>query len=524
MAELASVLEKRDAMRLPRWFAVQSAAIGVLTASPVGAAILSVSQPEVAEVVAVTAGEETWLMVGSPAYGTSESVRVVPLPEGAMDVRLVPFTIPALGPKHFRVEEPPLCDARWSCETARAPVEPPDRSPPKVAPQSKPSAAGTGASPPPDRFYWEGVPIATIPPKPPSVLRLVERNAIEATVKELTARIPVFYYHGPDGGADIAARAPSVSRFAVVLGGDTVAFRMRGPFAWPLTPMERGGPKETVVMVLTAIGATALFPRALLRAEPPRLYLQPAVREDGRTLSPSDLGRVLADQLASEGKPIHLERAMPIEKDDRNEPNAGLVAAFGLRELPLPGTPRHFRLFRYRFRGVSDIGFSATSEVELPHPREIATAFVTVDSHLAEPGDPHCPGKFGACYRPVRHATGWRVEYGASDSFSAVDPGKTPHIVEAPYSLATPVMREPSPFPALAASRSASPAPSSSPGAPATEPHKVPVPHAPDPTTPGPRGCACDAVLAPVSESAPALESLALLAMWSVRRRRAARS
>ena len=504
-------------MRFRHALSLLLTAWGALTLSrPSHAAILSVVQPEVAEVIAVTAGDQTWIVVGTSAYRAADTVRVVPLPEGAEDVHLVPTRFPELGPKLFQVEQPPLCDPQWSCEVSRPPVEPPDRSPAKVPPAPRPSTTAPPASPP---GLWDSIPSVPLPPRPPNVLRVVERSAIESTVKELTARIDSYYYRGPAGGADIAARAPSVSRFAVVLGSDTVAFRMRGPFVWPIATHAQGGPKEVVVTLLTPSRGTTLFPRALLRAEPPRLYLEPAAREGSRYLSATDLAEVLADQLAAEGKPVHLERAMPIDADERDDPNATLVTDFGLRELALRGNPRHFKLFRYRFRGIADIGFSSTAEAELPHPREIASAFVSVDAHLAEPGDPRCPRKFGACYRPLRQATGWRVKYGGTVTFPNPDPTKPPpRIVEAPYSLATPVMRDPSPFPPLPA-----PAPVSS--APSASSSQAPVPPAPNkapipgPIQPSPRGCACDTAAPPTTDAATALVGIAFALMGGARRR-----
>jgi hypothetical protein len=503
-------------MRFRHALSLLLTAWGALTLSrPAHAAVLSVVQPEVASIVAVTAGEDTWVSVTAADSRVNDVVRVVPLPEGATDVRLAPQSVVWFEPKYFRVEQPPLCDSHWSCETPRAPIEPPDRPQPKWSPPSQPPKPFSGCScsrgcgplpPPPPK-----------PPRPPRLLRVVSRSAIESTVKELTATIDPHDYEGPDGGADIAARAPNVSRFAVVVGDVNLAFRVRGPFVWPISPHERGGPRETIMIVMAASGPTAPFPRALLRAEPPRLYLAPLDANGHPNTDVDTLATILAGQLAAEGKTAHLERAMPIDPKAAGYTDMG--ASLGFPEVSLPKLAGSFRLFRYRFRDTPDIGFSPTTQTELPHPREIATAFLTVDSHRAEPGDPRCPGKFGACYRPVVHANGWLVESGFGPTRARVDPTKPPpRIVEAPYSLATPVMRDPSPFPPLPtpAPVSSAPSASSSPAPVQPTPPKAPVP---GPMQPGPRGCACDTAAPPTTDAATALVGIAFALIGAARRR-----
>jgi len=512
-------------MRFRHALSLLLTAWGALTLSrPAHAAILSVVQPGVASIVAVTAGEDTWVSVSAAEPRVNDAVRVVPLPEGATDVRLAPQGVVWFEPKHFRVEQPPLCDPHWSCETPRAPVEPKDLPLPEWSPPNQPP------KPPPKE---EPIPIPgcscfggscgylpptpPTPPRPPRLLRVVSRSAIESTVKELTATIDPHYYEGPDGGADIAARAPNVSRFAVVVGDLNVAFRVRGPFVWPISPHERGGPRETIMIVMAASGPTTPFPRALLRAEPPRLYLTPLDAIGRHSAQPDLLAAILAEQLAAEGKTAHLERAMPIDPKAAGYTDMG--ARLGFPEVSLPKLARSFRLFRYRFRDTPDIGFSPTTQAELPHPREIATAFLTVDSHSEEPGDPRCPRAFGACYRPVLRPNGWLVKSGFGPIGVTVDPTKPPpRIVEAPYSLATPVMRDPSPFPPLPTPAPVSSAPSAS-ASPAPVQPTPPKAPAPGPMQPGPRGCACDTAAPPTTDAGAALVGIAFALIAGARRR-----
>ncbi|MBK8212268.1 MAG: hypothetical protein IPK71_00845 [Myxococcales bacterium] len=512
-------------MRPRQTLALLLTAWGALTLSrPAHAAILSVVQPEIASIVAVTAGEDTWVSVTAADPRVNNVVRVVPLPEGATDVRLAPQSVVWLVPKYFRVEQPPLCDPHWSCEAPRASIEPPDRPQPKWTPPKQPPKASSKEEPIPNtgclcagRPCGDLPPPPPTPPRPPRLLRVVARSAIESTVRELTATIDPHYYEGPDGGADIAARAPNVSRFAVVVGDANVAFRVRGPFVWPILPRDRGGPSETIMIVMAASTPTTPFPRTLLRAEPPRLYLAPLDANGHRNTDVDTLATILAGQLAAEGKTAHLERAMPIDPKAAGYTDMG--ARLGFPEVSLPKLAGAFRLFRYRFRDTPDLGFSPTTQAELPHPREIATAFVAVDSHRAEPGDPRCPGKFGACYKPLVHANGWLVESGFGPTRATVDPSKpAPRIVEAPYSLATPVMRDPSPFPALPASPA-----SSAPAPPA--PLQPTPPKAPAPGTmqPGPRGCACDTAAPPTTDAGAALVGIAFALIGAARRRHSER-
>ncbi len=523
----------------PRLLAVGFALAGVAFTPPSRAAMITRAGSPMVMVSAVTVGENTWAEVWRLAG--QGSVRVVPLPDGATDVHLVPISLDAdrfSAPRFYSVDRVPTCDSSWSCTTVRAATEAPFPRELKPPPRLDPTSARARDQALDDTSTncgsWGYRPPPALPSLP-TRLRVVGRDEVVATARDLAAPFvarlrattpsPTDDYDVP---ADFASHLPAVSRFAVIVGDteSALAFRMRGPFAWPVSALAQGGAAEIVMLVATAARqkgerGTTLFPRALLRAEPPRLYFAPGGADGAvQSRNAGNLAANLAEQLAKEGKSVHLERAMPLHPNERTDPDASLVAALGLRSLSGLDRPKAFRLHRYRFRGVSDIGLSRAASDELPHPRELATAFVAVETHRDEPADNRCPGQFGPCYRPYLENGTWRTAYRAS-----LPAQSGPALVEAPYSLATPSMREPSPFPALAASASASPVPSSSvPPGPAPEPEKAPVLHSPDPIAPGPRGCACDTVPASDSGSAASLATLALVATSGIRWRSSPRS
>ncbi|MFO0640542.1 MAG: hypothetical protein U0183_15085 [Polyangiaceae bacterium] len=461
-----------------------------------------VSRGSLAMIRMVTVGDDTW--VGSEAHGAPfgpTTVRVVALPDGATDIHLGPSADVAYrgtAPRGFQVERPPLCDTTWSCDTPRGPSEAPDpspRPPPIAAPSTlrSPTWVGTLRREAPSRCdrRWLGE------SAPESELRVVGRDAVVATVRELAQ---------PRATEDVPGLAPpktSASRYAVVRGPEALVFRVRGPFTWPGAPHAEEGAQETVMIVATpslAPQTTTLFPRGLLRAEPPRLYL--AITKDATYMA-----GLLADQLATEGKPVHLERAATLDTNDRTEPNASVVEGLGLLSLPIPNRPSSFRIHRYRFRGVPDIGLSRTRAEELPRPREIATAFVSVEPHEGEPGDPRCPGKYGACYRPARSEGEWRVAFDESRP----SPGASGvRLVEAPLGLVTGVPRDPSPLGVTAPSPAAE-APSS-PRSPALSGPS------PTPQPPGPRGCGCDTSQATRSRTEWLLGVMVVTALLARRR------
>ena len=431
---------------------------------------VGLSRASLAKITMVTVGDDTW--VGSEAPGAPfgpTTVRVVALPDGATDIHLgasAEVAYRGTAPRGFRVEQPPLCDTTWSCDTPRGPSEAPDPypRPPLTAaplPNRSPTWVGTLRREAPSRCEQPWL------RAPTSDFRVVGRDAVVAAVRELAQ---------PRATEDVPGLAPpktSASRYAVVRGPAALVFRVRGPFTWPGAPHAEEGAQETVMVVATpslAPQATTLFPRGLLRAEPPRLYL--AITKDA-----THLAGLLADQLAAEGKPVHLERAATLDTNDRTEPNASVVEGLGLLSLPIPNRPSSFRIHRYRFRGVPDIGLSRTRAEELPHPREIATAFVSVEPHESDPGDPRCPGKYGACYRPVRSEGEWRVTFDESRP----SPGASGiRLVEAPFSLVAGLPRDPSPAPSPTAESLFSPRPPARSGP------------SPKPEPPGPRGCGCD--------------------------------
>jgi len=432
---------------------------------------VGLSRASLAKITMVTAGDDTW--VGSEAPGAPfgpTTVRVVALPDGATDIHLeasAEVVYRGTAPRWFRVEQPPLCDTTWSCDTPRGPSEAPDpypRPPLTAAPLPRsPNWVGTLRREALSRCDQPWLTAPTLG------LRVVGRDAVVATVRELAQP------RATEDVPDLAPPKTSASRYAVVRGPAALVFRVRGPFTWPGAPHAEEGAQETVMIVATpslAPQTTTLFPRGLLRAEPPRLYL--AITKDA-----THMAGLLADQLAAEGKPVHLERAATLDTKDRTEPNASVVEGLGLLSLPIPNRPSSFRIHRYRFRGVPDIGLSRTRAEELPRPREIATAFVSVEPHEGEPGDPRCPGKYGACYRPARSEGEWRVAFDESRP----SPGASGvRLVEAPFGLVTGVARDPSPLGGTAASPSAD-TPSST---------RPPALSAPTPTPPGPRGCGCD--------------------------------
>ena len=361
------------------------------------------------------------------------------------------------------------------------------------------------------------------PPPPPDQLRVVARDQVVPTARKLA---PLFAEehsgHWPRCGPLVflpsyAANLPDVSRFAVVTGEDhALAFRVRGAFKWPLVAPSDGGARELIMLAVVEApppGGSTYFPRALLRSEPPRLYLAPG-EEKGW---PADgdgglMASLLAEQLASQGKISLLERAMPLDASVRVLPNTALLSELGPSKLPPTTKPRSFKLFRYRFRNVSDIGLSPTTEAELPHPREVATGFLTVVPGAKEP---RCPT---LCYRPHLENGVWTASFHQS-------PSSTPgiHLVEAPFSLATPVMRDLSPFPPLPTPASATPAPPPAPSASASTPTPARAP-VPAPAPPGPRGCTCDTVPTPRASPFAEVGALGMIVLWMARRRRAGRA
>lgn len=499
--------------------------VGLALAPEVQAATITRDGSPLVFVSTVTVGDETW-----GAVDGSSGIRVVPLPDGATDVHLVPHSYDIdrnTAPRFFWVDRVPVCDTSWPCDAPRPPVEAPWPRHPKPPP---PSYEPPRAKAEPEfccfcsSRFEQSEPVT---PVPRAQVRVVARDQVVAAARELAAPFKTWLAQ-PNGALstsfdvpdDIASRLPSVARFAVIVSHDDsgLAFRMRGPFAWPVESFDRGGPRELIMLVLTAenpTGNTTLFPRALLRAEPPRLYLTPSGATTPYARDPGALASDLAEQLANERKPVHLERAIHLDPNDRTEPDASVVADLGLRKLSVTRRPNAYRLHRYRFRNVADIGFGPTRAADLPRPRESATAFVAVESHLGEPPHPSCPNQFGTCVRPYIDNDTWRGVLRASTSWHS-----GARLVEAPFSLATPVMRDPSPFPPLPTPVSATPAPLPAPSASASTPTPAKV-AVPAPAAHGPRGCTCDTVPVPASGSGAALAALGLVVLGL---RRVARS
>ncbi|MBL9109946.1 MAG: hypothetical protein JNM74_11765, partial [Myxococcales bacterium] len=191
-----------------------------------------VSRGSLAMIRMVTVGDDTW--VGSEAHGAPfgpTTVRVVALPDGATDIHLGPSADVAYrgtAPRGFQVERPPLCDTTWSCDTPRVPSEAPDPSPrPPLtgAPLTRrsPTWVGTLRREAPSRCEMSWLTVAP----PESELRVVARDAVVATVRELAQ---------PRATEDVSGLAPpktSASRYAVVRGPEALLFRVRGAFTWP---------------------------------------------------------------------------------------------------------------------------------------------------------------------------------------------------------------------------------------------------------------------------------------------------
>ncbi len=493
--------------------------IGLSLSRPARAVLLSVPGPPMVALVAVaTIGDESWVAVSrSFKEKRAPAVLVVPLPDGATDVRVVESVdeLDSLtSPRQFKVERPPTCDPTWSCDVPRPAIEPGPRLTKSATPvvSSPWNEVGPRYVPSPMHMDCFGVDLpkaqsvpVVAPPlagrlAPPPVLRIVPRDEVAKAVLEVSSVL------GRTVPSNLASELPNVARFAVLDGQETLGFRVRGAFTWPAVLPPQGGPTEVVMVVVAAEpgpSGALLFPRQLLRAEPPRLY----INHPGSDLSV--LAGRLAAQLASEGKPIQLERAMPVPENDP------LSDALGISAIP-GGSARAFRLFRYRFRNVTDVGLARANVTELPHPRELATGFVDVDEHPSEPGDPRCPHSFQGCYRPVRQDRQWRAYQGFT---AAADAG--PRLVEAPFSLATPLTRDPSP-PATQAASAASSSPSTSEASENESAKAAPGPHASlPPTAPGPRGCACDTADAVPSSTSTALgATLAVLLVGLARRER----
>ncbi len=490
--------------------------VGLSISSPAWAVLLSVpGSPQIALVAVATVGDESWVAVSrSTKDNWVAAVLVVPLPEGATDVRVV-GSVHGLdtltSPRRFKVERPPTCDTTWSCDEPRPAIEPGPRLPKSTTPvvSSPWNEVGPRYLSPHVQFDCFDVNPSRAPAAPvlaaPPVLRIVLRGEVAKAVQEVG--LPP----GSTVPSNLAADLPNVARFAVLDGQETLGFRVRGPFTWPAMLPRQGGPTEVVMVVVAAEpgpSGAILFPRQLLRAEPPRLY----VYDRGSDISV--LAGRLATQLASEGKPIQLERAMPVAPKDP------LSDALGISVLP-GASSRAFRLFRYRFRNVTDAGLERTNVVELPHPRELATGFVDVEEHLTDPGDPRCPHSFQGCYRPFRQDREWYAFLGFS---AAAETG--PRLVEAPFSLATPVTRDPSPPATPAASWAASSSPSPLPASTHESAKAAPGSHATlPPTTPGPRGCSCDtADTVPSTTSTALAAALAVLLVGLARRERKRKS
>ncbi len=473
----------------------------VASASPARAAIVTAeSGVNVALVSVVTVGEDSWVTVSS--RGGSRAF-VVPLPDSALDPQLVASIANVdwdTAPREFRVERPPLCDPSWSCSVTRPPIEPPGPGmpiEPKKAEPKKASSKKTAAVTPPsaDGLGCIGGPGVAPEPLPELVprMRIIERVGVRRTLEEFLEHAQTVRPEFPERISvrqDLETALPNVSRFAVIEASTgAVRFHVKGPFTWQSPSPEHGGSSE-IVMVVTVAEPTSgslLFPRQLLQAEPPRLYLA--------SRSAMDQAHRLANQLAAEGRPIQLERAMPVDSTDKTQ---RLAMDLGLTDPKLFGgttLPQHYRLFRYRFRGTSELGLSRTQPAELPHPREIATGFITVDEHPDELESPLCPRKFGACYRPQLRNGEWDRRGPTSSKMAAAGE----RIVEAPFSLATPVMRDPSP-PPVALAPPASSTSSADAGAPrggaarppASEPSPARAQGMPPSEAPGARGCACD--------------------------------
>lgn len=518
-------------LRRPAGRALLGVGLLLAGASPARAALVTAGRSEdIARVSVVTVGEDSWVTVSA----VSARVFVVPLPDSALDPQLVQ----ALGnieedtaPREFRVERPPLCDPSWSCSVARPPIEPrgpgmpieqPKREPKEVVP--KKTAAVTPS--PADGLGCLAFPGSSSgPPELAPRMRIIGRVGVQRVVEDflehaqsVSPRFP------PDVSVrqDLETSLPNVSRFAVIESeSGAVRFHVKGPFTWPNPSSEQGGPRE-VVMVVTVgepTSGSVLFPRQLLQAEPPRLYL--AQRYAAQQASQ------LADQLAAEGHPIQLERVMPVDPADKTQ---RIAKDLGLTDPKLfVGTtlPPRYRLFRYRFRGTRELGLSRMSPAELPHPREIATGFITVD--VDEFGSPLCPRKFGACYRPQLRNGEWVRRISSSWSAGAAGGER---MVEAPFSLATLVMRDPSPAPVSAAPLAApaqavdAGAPSGASAAPSASGPSAPrAPGMPPSEAPGARGCACDSSASSTNASrfGSALSGLALGALVLAFRRRFSR-
>lgn len=479
----------------------------------------------IALVSVVTVGEDSWVTVSGP------SEFVVPLPDAALEPQLVAslrMVEEDTAPREYRVERPPLCDPAWSCSAERPPIEPRGPGMPVVAKTSEPKKAAprktSAVTPPPADglgCIGGGTVVAEPLPEPVPRMRVVERVGVQRTLEEFlesaqAARPNVQV--STHVRTDVEALLPNVSRFAVIDAGGAVRFHVKGPFTWPCPTFEQGGPRE-IVMVVTVgepTSGSVLFPRQLLQAEPPRLYL--ADRFAG------DQPYRLANQLAAEGRPIQLERAMPVDPADKTQ---RLAKDLGLTDPALFGgvtLPRSYRLFRYRFRGTSELGLSRMPPAELPRPREIATGFVTVDDFTDELGSLQCPRKFGACYRPQLRGGEWVRRF--APPWSTGQTGG--RIVEAPFSLATPVMRDPSPTPVFPApsTSSASGVDAGAPsGASAPPPARERAPGRPPSEAPGAHGCACDTSASSTNASrfGSALSGLVLGALVLAFRRRLAR-
>lgn len=386
-------------------------------------------------------------------------VVILPLPDGATEVRfgegdeLVELD-KRTAPRSFAVQRPAMCDPSYVCEVPRKAVEPPEpaqaqpletasRGPShRGAPTAPAASDGSEAS---GCLGWPALPPSApalqrpgIVPLRPRSFVLVPRDALETTLAGL----------GRPLAPGRLERLPRASTYAIVESDrqpSFVRFRINGSFVWPIASAKDGGPSEALLFVANAVSArdaVRLFPRELLVAEPPRLYLAPSPQPPLPMLA-----AVLAEQLALAGKPVQLERVAKIEASKKPDARLGALGASG---LPLSAT--ELTLFRYRARNLASYSVVAVPDHALPHPTEPATAFVHVEE---TPENPKCPGLRGACYMPAKSSSeasrqgSWQARWPQQASQGSL---AGPLVVEAPFGLATPHLREPSPtFPASAA-------------------------------------------------------------------------
>ena len=431
---------------------------------------------------------------------------VVPLPDGASSVRLgsgMADLDRRTAPRSFALELPSSCDPSYSCDVARIGFEPNERGP-----KPDPSASPESKKPPPkpdDRndgcLGWplgntEALERATSPSPPSPTVSLVSRDAlIEAFDRTSHGLLPNQIH-----------ALPAVRTFAIVLATGlraTLSFEVNGPFVLPIVPASAGGPREIIVYAgHREDSASTFFPRELLAAEPPRLYEMPRP-----AVSPVVLAAALAEQLARSGKPVQLERVATLPEA---APLGTRLVSLGVTALGKPKNPSapsvEWTLFRYRARGLSRLTVEAMPRGALPHPREPATAFVTVDP---TPDDPSCPLAKATCYRRSRQSE-WiaRLPQGPSISTSESDVA----IAELPYGTATPFVREASPFPTNGntPARAVSEAPSADPRS--TMKQAV--------VRPATCGCACTSVPEESPGGSAGFLALAVAVGFCARRRR----